>query len=105
MNAEMGARLVEERKRIGLTQQQFFLACGISKAQQYNFEKGINSPGGAYLIAADHLGVDVLYVLTGRRGNPRTAASATTARASRGGVAVAGANNKVTVAPSPRRKK
>lgn len=63
----MGARLVEERERLGLSQQQFFRACGISKAQQYNFEKGINYPGGAYLIAADALGVDVLYVLTGKR--------------------------------------
>ncbi|ASL00369.1 hypothetical protein XcvCFBP7113P_08205 [Xanthomonas citri pv. vignicola] len=29
------------------------------------FEKDTNLPGGAYLIAAHHIGVDILYVLTG----------------------------------------
>lgn len=77
MDAEMGKRLVEERKRLGISQQDFFRACGISKAQQYNFEKGINVPGGAYLVAADALGVDILYVLTGQRSRPANASPAT----------------------------
>lgn len=97
----MGARLVEERERLGFSQQDFFRACGISKAQQYNFEKGINYPGGAYLIAADALGVDVLYVLTGRRGRP---ISPNVARASNQSVAIVGANNTVTVTAAPKRR-
>ena len=65
----VGRRLVEERKRLGVSQAAFFTACGVSKAAQYNFESDINLPGGAYLIAAAALGVDVSYVLTGVR-NP-----------------------------------
>ena len=65
----VGRRLVEERKRLGMSQATFFTACGVSKAAQYNFESDINLPGGAYLIAAAELGVDVSYVLTGVR-NP-----------------------------------
>lgn len=65
----VGRRLVEERKRLGMSQAAFFTACGVSKAAQYNFESDVNLPGGAYLIAAAALGVDVSYVLTGVR-NP-----------------------------------
>lgn len=98
----MGARLIEERERLGLSQVAFFRACGISKAQQYNFEKGLNYPGGAYLIKADSLGVDILYVLTGRSGKPLPPNSA---HASKGSVAVAGTNNTVTVTTLPKRRK
>lgn len=63
----VGRRLVEERKRLGVSQAGFFTACGVSKAAQYNFESDINLPGGAYLIAAAALGVDITYVLTGQR--------------------------------------
>lgn len=63
----VGRRLVEERERLGMTQGAFFAACGVSKAAQYNFESDINLPGGAYLIAAAALGVDIAYVLTGQR--------------------------------------
>jgi len=63
----VGRRLVEERERLGLSQVAFFEACSVSKKAQFNFENDHNIPGGAYLIAAAGLGVDVLYVLTGRR--------------------------------------
>lgn len=63
----VGRRLVEERERLGLSQAAFFAACGVSKKAQFNFENDHNIPGGAYLIAASALGVDVGYVLTGRR--------------------------------------
>ena len=102
MNAEMGSRLVEERERLGLSQQHFFNACGVSKTAQFRFERGENIPGGAYLIAADALGVDVLYVLTGRRGRP---IASNTASAKKGSVAVAGANNSVTVTKQTARRK
>lgn len=70
----VGRRLVEERKRLGMSQAAFFTACGVSKAAQYNFESDLNLPGGAYLIAAAALGVDVSYVLTGQRADSVTAA-------------------------------
>ena len=62
--------MIEERERLGLSQAAFYKACGVTKKAQYNFENDHNLPGGAYLIAADKLGVDVLYVLTGRRSVP-----------------------------------
>ena len=99
----IGKRLIEERTRLGLTQAQFYRKVGTSKSMQFYFETDHSKPGADYLIAADALGVDILYVLTGRKGSPLV--HATTARADRGGVAVAGSNNVVTVAPPIRRKK
>lgn len=60
----VGARLLTERKRLGLTQIEMAEHCGVSRWAQLNFEKDTNLPGGAYLIAAHHIGVDILYVLT-----------------------------------------
>lgn len=54
-----------------MSQAEFFAACGASRAAQYNFERDVNLPGGAYLIAAADHGVDVKYVLTGTRGVER----------------------------------
>jgi transcriptional regulator with XRE-family HTH domain len=63
----LGRRLAEERKRIGKAQGEFSSACGISRTAQYLYEKGIRSPDTDYLGAAEALGVDVLYLLTGAR--------------------------------------
>lgn len=103
----VGKRLIEERERLQLSQSAFFNACGVSKKAQYNFENDEQLPGAAYLIAADALGVDILYVLTGRKGAPRKH-SGDTAYASGGSISVAGSNNTVTGnttnAPSRRKK-
>ncbi|PZT08647.1 hypothetical protein A7X89_07200 [Stenotrophomonas maltophilia] len=64
----VGSRLKEERKRLGLTQEAMGLACGVAKRTQILFEQDAHLPGGAYFVAADELGVDVTYVLVGRRG-------------------------------------
>lgn len=61
----VGARLVTERKRLGFTQTEMAERCSVTRWAQLNFEKDTNLPGGAYLIAAHHIGVDILYVLTG----------------------------------------
>lgn len=61
-----GERLKEERKRLDLTQQALADACGVSKRQQLYYEAD-QWPGGAYLAAAAALGIDVNYVLTGKR--------------------------------------
>ena len=63
----VGIRLKEERKRLGLTQEAMGLACGVAKRTQILFEQDAHLPGGAYFVAADELGLDVTYVLVGRR--------------------------------------
>ncbi|MBB5864800.1 helix-turn-helix domain-containing protein [Xanthomonas sp. 3058] len=63
----VGKRLKDERKRLGLTQDEMATQLGVSRYAQLNFEKDINLPGGAYLLAALDRGVDVLYVLSGQR--------------------------------------
>jgi len=63
----VGIRLKEERKRLGMTQEAMGLACGVAKRTQILCEQDAHLPGGAYFIAADELGVDVTYVLVGRR--------------------------------------
>jgi len=63
----VGNRLKEERKRLGMTQEAMGLACGVAKRTQILFEQDAHLPGGAYFVAADELGVDVTYVLVGRR--------------------------------------
>lgn len=62
-----GARLKEERKRIGGTQAEFGPRLGVSGQVQSRYERGDNHPDANYWAAADDIGVDVLYVLTGRR--------------------------------------
>ncbi|ATS50780.1 XRE family transcriptional regulator [Xanthomonas citri pv. fuscans CFBP 6996] len=61
----VGKRLKEERKRLGLTQEEMAVQLGLTRYAQLNFEKDINLPGGAYLLAALDRGVDVMYVLSG----------------------------------------
>jgi transcriptional regulator with XRE-family HTH domain len=65
-SVEIGARLQAERKRLGLNQDQFGDAVGVSKRTQAAYESGATDPTSVYLNrAASKLGVDVLYVVTG----------------------------------------
>ncbi|HDS1532830.1 XRE family transcriptional regulator [Stenotrophomonas maltophilia] len=50
-----------------MTQEAMGLACGVAKRTQILFEQDAHLPGGAYFVAADELGMDVVYVLVGRR--------------------------------------
>lgn len=63
----VGTRLKEERKRLGLTQEAMAAACGVAKRTQILFEQDAHLPGGAYFVESDKLGVDVTYLLVGRR--------------------------------------
>ena len=63
----IGERLKEERKRLGLNQTEFAVLLGASKTSQFNYEKGDRSPDSTYLAAAAEQGVDVFYVITGKR--------------------------------------
>ncbi|WP_447936921.1 helix-turn-helix domain-containing protein [Thermomonas fusca] len=61
----LGERIKQARKATGLNQTDFGKACGVSLNAQSNFERGDNVPGGAYLMAAAKLGVDVNLLLVG----------------------------------------
>ncbi|EIU2540613.1 helix-turn-helix transcriptional regulator [Pseudomonas aeruginosa] len=64
---EIGARLQAERKRIGLNQDEFAQRVGVAKRTIAGYEGGGGDIGASVLAVAAELGVDVLYVITGRR--------------------------------------
>lgn len=72
----IGTRLKEERQRLSLTQQALAEACGSSKRQQVRYETEEQVPGGEYFAGAAELGVDVVYVLTGKPASTGTGVSA-----------------------------
>nr|WP_047908511.1 helix-turn-helix transcriptional regulator [Pandoraea faecigallinarum] len=64
---DVGNRLRDERKRLGLNQEEFALAGGVTRRAQTTYESGRRVPDARYLSAVARLGVDVQYVLTGAR--------------------------------------
>lgn len=62
-----GERILEERKRLGMNQEAVADRCDVTMRSQRNYEKGERHPDAAYLERLAAIGVDVLYVLTGRR--------------------------------------
>lgn len=62
-----GGRLKEERFRIDMQQIDFAEACGVSRGALLKWEKGEAAPNATALAVMDDLGIDVLYVVTGRR--------------------------------------
>ncbi|WP_413766237.1 helix-turn-helix domain-containing protein [Ralstonia mannitolilytica] len=65
--ASIGARLKEERERLGFSQPAFAAIGGASKGSQLSWEKGTATPNAEFLHEVARVGVDVLYVITGRR--------------------------------------
>jgi len=65
---QIASRLQEERERTGLKIEEFAEAGQTNKEQQLAFESGETSPDAHYL-SVIHLttGVDVNYILTGKR--------------------------------------
>lgn len=63
----LGLRLKEERERLGMSQTQLGELGGVGKMSQINYEKDQRSPKADYLTALDAIGIDISYVLTGRR--------------------------------------
>jgi transcriptional regulator with XRE-family HTH domain len=63
-----GSRLAEERKRLGLKQAEFADLAGTDVPKQSLYENDRRDLRAAYLSRIAAAGVDVLYVLTGRRG-------------------------------------
>lgn len=62
-----GKNLRAERHRLGLTQSQLALLGGVSKATQVAYEAESTRPDAGYLARVAEHGVDVLWLLTGRR--------------------------------------
>ncbi|WP_187670567.1 helix-turn-helix domain-containing protein [Zestomonas carbonaria] len=64
----IGARIKEERERLGYSQTQFAALVEVSKKTQIRWEQeGGAYPDAAQLAAWGELGLDLLYVLTGDR--------------------------------------
>lgn len=63
----LGSRLKEERKTLGLSQQEFAAIGGVEANAQGKYESGARTPRSDYLAALGVKGVDVLYLLSGRR--------------------------------------
>jgi transcriptional regulator with XRE-family HTH domain len=63
----LGSRLKEERKTLGLSQQDFAAIGGVEANAQGKYESGERTPRSDYLAALGVKGVDVLYLLSGRR--------------------------------------
>jgi transcriptional regulator with XRE-family HTH domain len=63
----IGSRLREERERLGWTQPQMAEKGRVSKRSQIDYEQDNIEAKAAYLAALSGAGVDVAYVLTGKR--------------------------------------
>ncbi|RMQ94562.1 putative DNA-binding protein [Pseudomonas savastanoi pv. glycinea] len=64
---EIGRRLRQERKRLGLSQKEMGELGGVAANAQGKYESGERAPRADYLAALAKAGVDVLFVLTSRR--------------------------------------
>jgi DNA-binding XRE family transcriptional regulator len=62
-----GARLREERERLGLSQSEVADACGLNFKTVHNYEQEVNSTTLAFLEEFARLGGNVEYVIFGRR--------------------------------------
>ena len=63
-------RLKAERESLGLSQQALADRVGVSLRSQQNYESGDRIPDATYLGAMAEAGADVLFILTGQRGQP-----------------------------------
>ena len=63
----IGARLRQERERLGETQDSFAVLAGVGKRALIHYEKDERVPDANFLAALSVAGVDVLYILTGQR--------------------------------------
>nr|WP_284146363.1 helix-turn-helix domain-containing protein [Pseudomonas mosselii] len=63
----VGDRLREERVRLNLSQEDLAQAGGVNRNTQGSYERGARNPDAAYLVAVAGLGVEVGFVLFGKR--------------------------------------
>lgn len=64
---DLGTRLKEARKRMGLSQQEFGTIGGVEANAQGKYESGERIPRSDYLAALKKKGIDVLYILSGEQ--------------------------------------
>jgi transcriptional regulator with XRE-family HTH domain len=62
-----GARLVAERERLSLAQDDMKSITGVSRRAQFNYEQSVRLPDVGYLAALAKHGFDVSYLITGNR--------------------------------------
>ena len=65
-----GTRLADERNRLGLKQAAFAKLVGTTVPTQSLYENDRRELRAAYLTRLSEAGVDMIYILTGRRGDP-----------------------------------
>ncbi len=70
----IGARLRDERERLGKNQDAFAALAGVGKRALIHYEKSERSPDANFLAAIAAAGADVLYILTGQRSGVAAAA-------------------------------
>ena len=63
----IGERLQEERARLGLKQPDLFRITGISKKTISGYENDKTYPNAEFLAAIAAVGLDIAYILTGKR--------------------------------------
>jgi len=68
--SNFGVRLLEERTRLDLSQEDFGALGGVSKFSQLAYEKGTRHPDADYLARISAHGVDVGFLFTGQRMQP-----------------------------------
>ncbi|HEX8225551.1 MAG TPA: helix-turn-helix transcriptional regulator [Allosphingosinicella sp.] len=73
-----GARLKEERRRLGLKQVEFAALVGTDMPKQSLYERGHRQLRADYLSRIAPVGIDILYVITGRRRGESLGEEATT---------------------------
>lgn len=64
-----GERIRAERLRLKLTQSAFAKGVGVSQGSQVGYESGAHLPNVQYLARTAMLGVDLVYVVLGKRGS------------------------------------
>lgn len=60
-------RLIEERKRLSLSQADFGLQAGVGRTTQVKYESGEGEPGAYYFYRLEAMNVDVRYLISGVR--------------------------------------
>lgn len=62
-----GERLKLERERLGISAAKLAEIGGVGRTVQYNYEKNISNPDTDYLARVASVGIDILYIVTGKR--------------------------------------
>ena len=63
----MKDRLIEERKRLGLNQDEMAKTGKVAKRTYCDYEAGVSEPKAGFLASIAAAGADVLYIVTGMR--------------------------------------